>query len=75
MKLKDVSFWCIVLVMIIAMTFHHILSEKIIEGNSNIDNGLEFEMEIDTPPEIELKNKEIEKLKGKINFLEENMKK
>lgn len=75
MKLEDVSFWCIVLVIVIAMTLHHILSEEIIEGNSNIDRGLEFEMEIDTPPEIELKNKEIEELKGQINFLEENMKK
>ena len=33
MSLKDVSFWCVVLVIVTAMTIQHILSINIIEGN------------------------------------------
>ncbi len=80
MRFKDVSFWCVILVIIVIMTFHHILSEGLIEGNTNIDEDLQFEVEIDTPPEIELKNQEIETLRGQIEdlrgeivFLQDNL--
>ena len=33
MSLKDVSFWCIVLAIVSAMTIQHILSINTIEGN------------------------------------------
>ena len=54
--------------------------EGLIEGNTNIDDDLQFEVEIDTPPEIELKNQEIDTLRGQIEdlrgeivFLQDNL--
>ena len=37
MKLKDVSFWCVILVIIVAMVLHHVFSSKrdVIEGTTD----------------------------------------
>ena len=67
MKLKDVSFWCVVLAIIIAMTVHHILSENLIEGNTNSD--IDFQLLVERTPEIDLKNEEIANLEGEIGDL------
>ena len=48
MKLKDVSFWCVVLAIIIAMTVHHILSENLIEWNTNSD--IDFQPLVERTP-------------------------
>ena len=81
MKLKDVSFWCVVLAIIVAMTFHHILSGSLIEGNTNIDDSPNFQVIVETPPEIDIKNEEINDLKseitnlrGEIVLLQDNLK-
>ena len=73
MKLKDVSFYCIVLAIIVAMTLHHILNERLIEGNTNVDEDLSFTFEVDKHPEIELKNQEIETLRGEIDDLRDHV--
>ena len=74
MGLKDLSFWCIILVIIVLMTFHHILSEDLIEGNTNIDDNPEFRVEVERSLDIESKNQEIERLKREIVYLQDNLK-
>ena len=69
MKLKDVSFVCVVLAIIVAMTFHHILSGDLIEEYSGIKDHT-LSVEVTTPPEIEQKNREIEILQNEISSLQ-----
>ena len=72
MKLKDVSFWCVVLAIIIAMTVHHILSGSLIEGNTNIRDSMTFQVDVEAHPD--LINQEIEDLRGEILLLQNHLK-
>jgi hypothetical protein len=77
MNVKDVYFWCVVLVIIVAMTFHHILSSGLVEGNANI----ELDVIVEKSPDVEIKEKEnkilrgeIDDLRGEITSLQGNLK-
>ena len=72
MKLKDVSFWCVVLAIIIAMTVHHILSGSLIEGNTNIRDSMTFQVDVEAHPD--LIKQEIEDLRGEILLLQDHLK-
>lgn len=72
MNLKGVSFWCIVLAIIVAMTLHHILSYPIIEGQTNDIDTVTVDIEV--PSIIEEKDEEIERKNQIIDMLRrENM--
>ena len=70
--LKDVSFWCVVLAIIIAMTVHHILSGSLIEGNTNIRDSMTFQVDVEAHPD--LIKQEIEDLRGEILLLQDHLK-
>ena len=76
MAVKDVSFWCIVLVIITAMTIHHILSKDLIEGQTNMEVtiGLHDSAMIELE-ELSEKKEEVIRLKKEIEELKSNYKK
>ena len=76
MKLKDVSFWCVVLVIIVGMTFQHILSSGLVEGNVNMDSmdGVEINLVIETLPDVEKLNDQIKHLEGQVESLGNDLK-
>ena len=76
MAVKDVSFWCIVLVIITAMAIHHILSKDLIEGQTNMEVtiGLRDSAMIELE-ELSEKKEEVIRLKKEIDELKSNYKK
>ena len=72
MRFKDVSFWCVVLVVIVAMTFHHILSSGLIEGNVNMDDQVELNITLERSGDLDMMN-ENNILRGEIDDLRDEI--
>lgn len=70
MTQNDVSFWCIVLAIVVAMTFHHFFSSDIIEGQQE----MEVDLNIDVPISVTNLEKKNEDLEKELKRMQEQMK-